>query len=137
MAQKSREEYGFLTEKLDEVNWALQGDCNDIDCNKYLYKNLLKKKFKPILKHSYSCMEKLMREKDAILRLLSQKKFKEYRFERCYVCKRLLDKLNDKNKVVMFSKKSEKNKKYYEIKLFGIHGKCESKVKTPEGWEKY
>lgn len=136
MIQKTKEEYYFLTEKLEEINWALEGKCNDIDCNKYLYKNLLKKRYKPVLKHNYSCLDKLKREKLAILRLLSQKKFKKYRFQRCYVCEKYLDKLDDKNVIASFTKPSKENKKFHEWKGYWVHKKCKSKVKIPDGWKK-
>ncbi len=136
MAQKTKEEYYFLTEKLEEIQWALDGKCNDIDCNKYMYKDLLKKKYKPVLSHSYSCLEPLKREKSAILGLLSLKKFKRYRFEKCYVCKKKLDKLHNENLIVSFTKPSITSKGYYEWKGYWAHRKCASKVKTPEGWKK-
>ena len=72
----TKEEYCFLTEKLEEVIWALEGKCNDIDCDSYMYKEILKKKYMPILKHNYSCISKLKTEKGAIMRLLSLKKFR-------------------------------------------------------------
>lgn len=52
MAKKYVDEYYFLIDKLDEVSWAIKGECNDIDCDKYLYKDLLKKRYKPILEHN-------------------------------------------------------------------------------------
>jgi len=79
-----------LTEKLDEINWALKGDCYDIDCDKYMYRNLLKKKYKPVLKHSFSCLNSLKRKKSAVERLLTMSKFKKFRYQRCYICKKKL-----------------------------------------------
>jgi len=64
MARNEIDEYYFLIEKLDEVIWAIKGECNDIDCDKYLYKDLLKKIYKPVLEHNFSCFDKLKREKD-------------------------------------------------------------------------
>lgn len=136
MAKKYLDEYYFLIDKLDEVSWAIKGECNDIDCDKYLYKDLLKKKYKPVLEHSFSCMKKLRREKEAILRLLSQKKYKKYRFEKCAVCKRLLDKLDEKNKIVSFTRPSPTNEKYYEWNGVWTHKKCAYKFKIPTGWKK-
>ena len=80
MQEKDKSEYYFLTDKLDEIIWALEGKCDDIDCDKYMYKDLLKKKYRPVLKHSFSCMKKLKREKEVLLRLLSNKKYRNYRF---------------------------------------------------------
>ena len=137
MAQKDKEEYYFLTEKLEEVQWALKGKCNDIDCNKYMYKDLLKKKYKPVLNHNYSCLESLEREKSAILSLLSLKKFRKYRFKKCQVCGKKLDKLDDRNKIVSFTKPSITSKGYYEWKGYWTHKKCSSKVKTGEGWKRF
>ena len=34
---KDRDEYYVLTEKLEEITWALEGKCNDIDCDRYMY----------------------------------------------------------------------------------------------------
>ncbi|MEK6850675.1 MAG: hypothetical protein AABX85_03820 [Nanoarchaeota archaeon] len=137
MAKKEREEYYLLTDKLDEIDWALDGKCNDIDCDKYLYKDLLKKRFRPVLEHNYSCMPKLKREKDAILRILSDKKYKKYRFIKCLVCKKHLDKLNNKNKVISFIKPiKNEGKIYYQWKGFWVHKSCVSKAKIPKGWNK-
>ncbi len=137
MSQKDKEEYYFLTEKLEEVDWALNGSCNDIDCDKYMYKDLLKKKYKPVLKHSYSCMKKLRVEKETILRLLSQKKFGKYRYEKCKICKKFIDKLNNKNALLSFTREARfKGKTCYEMKILRIHRKCQSKVKIPSGWKK-
>ena len=57
--QEDKEEYYVLTDKLEETEWAIEGKCNDIDCDKYLYKDLLKKKYEPVLKHNFSCIKKL------------------------------------------------------------------------------
>src|SRR3989344_4741710 len=92
---ETNEEYYLLTDKLDEIKWALEGKCNDIDCNKYMYKNLLKKKYMPVLEHNYSCLKKLKREQTAVLRLLSLNKFRKLRHKKCSVCKNLLDTLSD------------------------------------------
>ena len=48
---KNYEEYLLLTERLEEIEWALEGSCYDIDCDKYPYKDFLKNKYKHILKH--------------------------------------------------------------------------------------
>jgi len=136
MTRKDRDEYYFLTEKLDEISWAIKGGCNDIDCDKYLYKYLLKKKYRPVLEHNFSCMEHLKRDRAAVMRLLSQKKFRKYRYLACPVCKKLLDKLDDRNKIVNFTRPSPTHEKYHEWKGVWAHGSCVSKVKTPEGWKK-
>ena len=39
---QNHEEYLLLTEKLETIEWALEGSCDDIDCDKYMYKDLLK-----------------------------------------------------------------------------------------------
>ena len=137
MQKESKEEYYFLTDRLEEVEWAIGGKCNDIDCDHYMYKDLLKKKYKPVLNHGFSCMKKLRVEKEIVLRLLSQNKYKIYRFEKCVVCKKVLDKLNDKNEIVSFTKKINKDgKTYYEWKGVWTHKKCSSKVKILLGWSK-
>lgn len=138
MSQKIKDEYWFLTEKLEEIDWALEGECNDIDCDKYMYKDLLKKRYKPVLEHNFSCMKGLKRDKDAILRILSQKRYERYRYIKCHVCRKILDKLNNNNRIASFHKKVEfKEREAYEYKGFWVHGKCREKVKTPIGWEKF
>ena len=137
MVEKNKEEYYFLTEKLDEINWALEGECNDIDCDRYTYKDMLKSKYKPVLKHSFSCISKLKTEKLAVMRLLSQNKYNKYRYVKCHVCNKNLDKLNEKNIIRGFIKKSEKNKNYSEWKGIWVHKKCSKKLKTPDGWKSF
>ncbi|MEX2017061.1 MAG: hypothetical protein WD876_01160 [Candidatus Pacearchaeota archaeon] len=136
MRDKDKEEYFFLTEKLEEIEWALKGKCNDIDCDKYMYKDLLKKRYNPVLRHNYSCMNRLKMEKSAILRLLSLKKFRKYRFEKCHVCGKYLDKLDNKNLVISFTRPSKSNKNFHEWKGVWVHKKCKTKVKIPKGWKK-
>ena len=137
MTRIEKEEYYFLIERLEEIEWALDGSCNDIDCDKYMYKDLLKKKYKPILEHSFSCMKKLKAEKEALLRILSNKKYKKYRFERCNVCKKYLDKLDNKSKIAGFTKLIKNNEKiYHQWNGVWIHKKCAKKVKIPKGWKR-
>ena len=59
---EAKEEYFVLDERLDIVRQAISGSCDDIDCDGYLYKDLLKKKYKPVLEHNFSCMGKLKEE---------------------------------------------------------------------------
>ncbi|MEK6827962.1 MAG: hypothetical protein AABX78_01300 [Nanoarchaeota archaeon] len=134
---KTLDEYYLLTKKQEEIDWALGGSCNDIDCDKYMYKSLLKKKYKPVLKHSYSCIPKLKREKEAIMRLLSLKKFKKFRYKKCEVCNLKLDSLGKEYTIVSFTRPViSKGKKVYEYKGFRVHKRCKNKVITPEGWQK-
>src|SRR3989344_8294542 len=128
-------EYYILTDKLDEINWALDGQCNDIDCDKYIYKDLLKKKYKPVLEHNFSCVKKLKHEKLAILRILSQNKYKKYRYIKCPICKDSVDKLSEKNTIKSFTKLLEN--KMYEWNGIWVHKKCSKKLKTPDGWKTY
>ena len=138
MNKQDREEYYVLTEKLDELTWALEGKCNDIDCNKYMYKELLRKKYKPILEHNFSCRTKLKREKDAVMRLLTLKKFKKFRYKNCDICKRQLDSLGEKYSIVSFTKPIKHDGKlFYEWKGISVHRECRKRVKTPEGWTKF
>lgn len=133
---KMYSEYYLLTEKLDEINWALDGSCNDIDCDKYMYRNLLKKKYKPVLEHNFSCMKKLRSEKDALMRLLSLKRFRRFRYKKCPVCKKRLDKLSEKSIIAAFTRPSEfKGQKASEWDGKWVHRKCKRKVKTPKGWK--
>src|SRR3989338_3649896 len=97
MTKNEKEEYYILTDKLEEIEWSLEGKCNDIDCDKYMYKDLLKKRYRPVLEHNFSCMEKLRRDKSTIMKMLSDKKYKRHRYKKCAVCKKSLD--NRKNPV--------------------------------------
>ena len=134
----AKDEYYFLTEKLDEVTWAIEGSCNDIDCDKYLYKDLLKKKYKPVLEHNFSCLAKLKREKEAIFRLLSVSKFKRFRYKKCQVCKKEVDSLGKEYVIVGFMKPSEFNgQKAFQHKGIGLHGGCKKLLKTPKGWQRH
>ncbi len=133
-----RDEYYLLTDKLEELDWALGGKCNDIDCDKYMYKDLLKKRFKPVLEHNFSCLKSLKRDKDSVMRLLSLKKFRQFRYEKCSVCRKSLDKLSGKSTTVSFTRPViHDNKKYYRCESVRAHKKCRSKVKIPRGWEKF
>ena len=137
MNEKIKEEYLVLTEKLEEVDWALRGSCNDIDCDKYMYKELLKKRYKPVLEHNYSCMKKLKLERGALLRILSAKKYRKLRYVKCKVCKKELDTLGNYTDIIAFSKKfKSKNINGSEVMTIQVHKKCKFKVKIPEGWKK-
>lgn len=131
---KEQDEYYLLTEQLDEIEWALDGQCDDIDCDQYMYRELLKKKHKPVLEHSFSCMEKLKRDKAALLRLLSLKRFRKYRFTKCAVCKKSIDTLHKKNTIVSYTRPADEG--YFEVKLDYVHGSCEKRFRIPKGWEK-
>lgn len=137
MTRHRREEYHFLTERLEEIEWALKGECNDIDCDKYLYKSLLKKKYKPVLNHGFSCIKRLRIEKEAVLRILSRKEYKKYRYLKCNVCKKNLDKLSEKSKVVSFTRPIKREEKiFYQWEGKWVHNKCSSKLKILQGWNK-
>jgi len=137
MTAKTKEEYYLLTDKLEEIDWALEGKCNDIDCDKYMYIDLLKKRYKPVLNHKFSCIKKLKGEKEAIMRLLSHKKYFKYRYIKCNVCKKHLDKLDEKNTIVSFTKPiKEVEKVLHQWNGVWVHRKCASKVRIPKGWDK-
>lgn len=134
---KYPDEYYFLAEKLEEITWALEGSCNDIDCDKYMYKELLKKRYNPILKHSYSCIPKLKLEKEAVMRLVSLKKFNKFRYKKCAMCKRKLDYLGKNFTIVSFTRPIEfKGKKVYEYRGIYVHKQCNRKVIVPASWQK-
>ena len=130
---KALDEYYVLTDKLEEITWALDGSCNDIDCDKYMYKDILKKRYKPILKHSYSCIPKLKREKEAVMRLLYFKTFNKFRYKKCNVCNKKIDSLGKKFTIVSFTRPTE-DKKSYEYKGVQVHKQCKHKVIVPTGW---
>lgn len=156
------EEYYFLTDKLEEVEYALKGECNDIDCDKYVYRALLKKKCKPVLKHSFSCIRSLKMEKDALMRILSLSRYNKFRFKKCEVCKRKLDLLGVDCTIVGFTRPDKqaraskghtispnssrpkandillktKKEKYFEFNSVYTHKKCRRKFVIPKGWER-
>ena len=134
MVKVGQDEYYFLTEKLEEINSALEGNCNDIDCDKYIYKDLLKKRYKPILKHSFSCLKSLNREKVAVMRLLSLRKFINFRFKKCSVCKKNLDKLGGNSTIASFTRPTLDNK-FYEWRGEYVHKRCLQKIKATKGWK--
>jgi len=127
------DEYYFLTEKLEEINWALDGKCNDIDCDHYMYKELLKKNVKFVLEHNFSCVETLKKEKKALLRILSHKKYYRLRYVVCDVCKKRVDSLSNEYDIVMFTKPEGEN---YRVESQKGHKKCRPKIKVPDGWKK-
>ena len=131
-----REEYYLITDFLDKVNWALEGDCDDVDCDKYTFRCCLKKKFRPILEHGYSCIEHLKRKKTTLMRLLSQTKYKRFRFKKCSVCKKNLDTLGKDYTLTSFTKPLKERKRYSQLELISSHKKCQRKVETPEGFSK-
>ena len=133
--KEEREEYYLLRDFLDEVNSALEGRCNDIDCDQYLYKELLKKRYSSVLEHHFSCMSCLHRQQKALLRLLSMKKFRKFRYEKCRVCQKKLDTLSDNATIVAFTKPT-KNRKCYSYKSVRAHRKCSRLVRIPKGWKK-
>ena len=102
-----------------------------------MYKNLLKKRYGPVLEHNLSCMTKLKIERTALMRLLANKRYRKYRVIKCKVCRKNLDKLSNKNKIVSFTRPIIKDKKtYYQWNGFWSHKKCAPKVKVPKGWGK-
>lgn|SRR3989338_408932 len=132
-----REEYYLLEKKLEEITWALEGSCNDVDCDKYTYRNLFKKRYKPVLNHGFSCLPSLRREKEAVMRLLSLKKFRKFRYRRCEICKKNFDSLGKKYTIVSFLRPSKfKGQKAHEYKGVSVHEKCKKRVHIPLGWEK-
>ena len=137
MTKNEKEEYYLLTDKLEEIEWAIDCKCNDIDCDKYMYKDLLKKKYMPVLEHNFSCMKKLKREKEAVLRILFQRKYIKYRYLKCNICKKSLDKLSEKSKIVSFTRPIKENRKvFYQWDCVWAHSICAPNVKIPKGWNK-
>lgn len=134
---QTRDEYYFLKDKFDEIQWALEGQCNDIDCDKYMYRNLIKKKYKPVLKHSYSCIKSLKWEKEAVLRLLSLPKFRKLRYKKCAVCHKKADTLSKFATIASFTRPSQHAKEYFEWNGLWVHRRCRKKMKTPKGWQKF
>src|SRR3989344_5889909 len=103
MTENKREEYYFLTEKLQEIDAALEGSCNDIDCDRYTYKYCLKKRYNPVLKHGFSCISPLKREKEAIMRIVSLSRYSKFRYGKCAVCGKKLDSLGREFSIVSFT----------------------------------
>jgi len=135
MSKKEREEYYILTEKLEEIDAALEGNYNDIDCDKYIYKYCLKKRYKPVLKHGFSCIPSLKREKEAIMRIVSLPRYSKFRYVECAVCGKKLDSLSNEFTIVSFTR-PYKDKGSFEYNGVHVHKKCKRKVAVPEGWKK-
>ncbi len=133
--KEEREEYYLLRDILDEINLGLEGKCNDIDCDKYIYKGLLKKKYKPVLEHNFSCLDSLKKQRNATLRLLSMRKFLKFRYEKCSICQKQLDTLSKDATIVGFTKPTE-NGKFYHYESIRTHQRCSRLVKIPRGWKK-
>jgi hypothetical protein len=130
-----KNEFYFLTDKLDEINSALDGNCNDIDCDKYIYKDCLKKRYKPVLEHGFSCISFLKREKEAVMGILSLTRYKKYRYIKCNVCGKVLDRLGKEFSIESFTR-PYKDKGSFEYQGIYIHKKCKNNVSTPKGWKK-
>ena len=131
-----KEEYYELIDKLEKVQWEIDGECSDIDCDKYIYRDCLKKSFKPTLEHNFSCMAHVKHKKKIYEKLLGMKKYRKYRYKKCWVCKKMLDTLGDKAALVSFTKLTIAKKiKGYQLKIEHIHKKCVKKVKVPKGWK--
>ena len=133
--ESGHDEYYVLTEKLEEIKWSLEGKCEDIDCDQFIYKDFLKKKYKPVLEHHFSCLPSLKRDKEALIRLLSLQKFKPFRYEACSICKNPVDKLSKQSVIVSFTRPTTP-KGCTEWQGVLVHKQCEKKVKEPEGWKK-
>ena len=133
-----RYQYYLLTGLLDSVKWQIKGGCEDIDCDKYIYLDCMKKsKRVTVLKHKFSCIPKLKRDYKAIIELLDDKKFRKLRYKKCPVCHRLLDSLSDYNPLKSFISKTPKGTgkfKGYEMRIYQTHKRCKKKLKVPEGF---
>lgn len=135
-----QDQYNLLTKLLERTRWQLEGQCEDIDCDKYIYKNYLKKKIHHSLEHSFSCIPGLKRDFAAIRKLLEEKKFKKLRYKKCIVCKKAMDTLDEKNTHTSFIAihLSGKGKwKGYEAKIYQTHKPCKKKLETPDGFKKF
>lgn len=136
-----KDQYWLLTDLLDNTKWQLEGDCEDIDCNRYIYLDSMKRKSVcTVLDHKFSCVPKLKRDYKSIMGLLSEKKFRKLRYKKCDVCAKLLDTLNNKNPITTFiaKKLSGKGKiKGFECKMFRTHKQCKKMLKVPEGFRRW
>ena len=125
-----------LSDLRERVIWQIEGSCEDANCDKYIYLDLFKKKYKPILEHSYSCMPSLKRELATFNSVLSLSRYKKYRFQPCDICKKPYDDLGyDAAPIIGFIAKEAKNN-FYEWRSVHTHAKCRRFVKTPEGFKK-
>ena len=116
----------------------LSGDkhCTSLKKKLVLLKEMLKKKYRPVLEHNFSCIKKLRKMKATVMRLLSEKKYKKYRYDICKVCKRNVDKLSEKNVIVSYTRPSLTHKGYHEWEGDWTHKKCMKKAKIPKCWKK-
>lgn len=136
MEDKTKEEYYLLVDLLDRITWSLDGSCDDIDCDQYTYKNLLQKRIKPVLEHNFSCVKKLRTEKEAILRILSQKKYVQYRSKKCNVCKKSVDSLSKDSFLVSYTRPYPLKNNSHEWNAVWVHKRCRTKLQIPKGWKK-
>lgn len=140
---QKRSEYNFLKQLLEEKKSYLEGDsCDDIDCDKYVYKDCLKKKYKPVLEHSFSCFPNLKHEIEVLTRLLSLPRYNKFRYKICPVCKKKIDELSNDCEIIGFTKPVNKDTEHRFGKAFRFesaktHKRCAKKFKIPDGWKKF
>ena len=133
--EQSSNEYFYLINQLDIINNYLTGNvCDDIDCDRYMYKDCLKK-HRPILEHKFSCFPMLKRDRDSLMRILSLPKYKRFRYCKCAVCGKIVDKLGKYFHIEGYTKKCEDSSCYHWDSSY-MHKGCKKKFKIPKGWKK-
>ena len=131
-----KEEYYVLSDLRERVIWQIEGSCEDANCDKYIYLDLFKKKYKPVLKHSYSCIPSLKRELTTLNAVLLLPRYKKYRFRLCDICKKPYDDLDHDAAPITSFIATEMRDEGYEWRGVRTHKKCQRFVKTPEGFKK-
>lgn len=140
MIETLKKQYWFLKSRRDDITWQIKGGCEDIDCDHFIEKRLLKKKYKPALTHSFSCVPKLKYERALLEDLLKHRIFKSLRYRPCDFCKKTLDDLDQKNPPVMFiaiKPTITKNRKGYATEIMKVHTYCRRKLKAPDGFKAF
>jgi hypothetical protein len=138
MKKKSKlyEQYWFLVYSLQHVKWRIEGRCDDIDCNMYEYRDRLKNQTIP-RDHVISCLPELKRKRSAIISLLGERRYRTFRYKKCFICKASLDTLDDRHyvailKKIMLTKHGLRGQG--ELSLVEMHGSCEKRFQVPDGF---
>jgi len=126
--------YWILTEVLENCNSIIRGACDDIDCPKYALRDELKKPA-DVIDHK-SCVQKAQSDKATILKFLLEPRFRKYRYEKCCVCHKLVDRLSEKFHIeTITGKPTEKPLgkfgKCYPMYFYKMHKACKKKWKEP------
>jgi hypothetical protein len=133
--QEVADEYHYLTNRLDTVKVAIEGSCDDIDCDQFIYKDILIDECGPVLNHQSSCMQHLHKEHAALMRILSMQRYAQERYRSCDVCQDQLDTLGEEYTIVGYMQEIQ-GEEVYEYRSYCVHAGCKMEVRIPDGWKK-